>query len=209
MSNRQLYNTWSTTYDAAENKTRDLELLAGQNILASVPFETVIELGCGTGKNTVWLAEKAQRVTAVDLSEEMQAKAKAKVKRENVVFKEADITKPWNFGDEKTNLITSGLVLEHIENLKFIFSEAFRHLSENGHFYICELHPFKQYAGSKARFETDEGTKILECFTHHVSDYVTAALENDFSLIRLDEWFDDDDRRALPRLISFLFKKNF
>lgn len=205
--NRKLYNSWSATYDTVENKTRDLEKLACRQILSSVSFETVIELGCGTGKNTGWLASRAKQVTALDLSEEMLAIAKRKVQSENVVFEQADITKPWNFSHRKTDLITCSLILEHIENLDFIFQGARAGLRKNGHFYICELHPFKQYAGSKARFETEEGLKVLECFTHHVSDYIQAALKNNFSLVQLDEWFDDGDRTtSLPRLISFLFK---
>lgn len=208
MSNRQLYDSWSATYDEQENKTRDLEKIAAQQTLSSVEFETVVELGCGTGKNTHWLAEKAKRVTAVDLSEAMQAVARQKVKSSNVVFVQADVTKTWNFGVAKADLITCSLILEHIEDLDFVFREAFRHLRAGGHFYVCELHPFRQYNGSKAKFDTAEGSRILECFTHHVSDYVQAARKNNFFLADLNEWFDDGDRKNLPRLISFLFKSN-
>lgn len=208
MSNRQLYDSWSATYDAQENKTRDLEKIAAQQTLSSVEFETVVELGCGTGKNTLWLAEKAKRVTAVDMSEEMQAIARQKVKNGNVVFVQADVTKTWNFGAAKVDLITCSLILEHVEDLDFVFREAFRQLRAGGHFYVCELHPFRQYNGSKAKFETAEGLQILECFTHHVSDYVQSARKNNFSLVNLKEWFDDDDQKNLPRLISFLFKSN-
>ena len=145
---------------------------------------------------------------AVDLSEEMQAIAKQKVKTGNVAFRQADITKPWDFGAEnKADLVTCSLILEHVEDLDFIFRQVSRHLNETGHFYICELHPFRQYQGSKARFETDEGWKILDCYTHHASDYARAALENNFTILRLDEWFDESDRRRMPRLISFLFAK--
>lgn len=207
MSNQQLYNSWSANYDTVENKTRDLEKNACREILSTVEFETVIELGCGTGKNTEWLASRAKRVLAVDLSEEMQAVAKGKIKSDNVEFKQADITNKWNFSEDKADLITCSLILEHVENLDFIFSEAHVHLNENGNFYICELHPFKQYTGSKARFETAEGLQVLECFTHHISDYVQAAQKNDFSVVHLAEWFDNNDRTTVPRLISFLFNR--
>lgn len=207
MSTRQLYNSWSATYDKVENKTRDLEKLACRQTLSSVAFEIVIELGCGTGKNTEWLAEVAEYITAVDLSEEMQAVAKRKVKSEKVVFKQADITKPWNFVSKKADLITCSLILEHVEDLDFIFQQALVHLNTNGHFYVCELHPFRQYTGSKAGFETEEGLKVLECFTHHVSDYIQSAQKHNFRLMQLDEWFDKGDKKDVPRLISFLFKR--
>lgn len=206
MSTQQHYNQWSATYDEVENKTRDLETKAGQQMLAALSFDNVLELGCGTGKNTAWLQEKAKRLVAVDLSEGMLAKAKEKTKGDNVTFVQADITKAWDFVSEPFSLVTCSLILEHIENLNWIFAEAHKALDENGCFYICELHPFKQYAGSKARFETEEGLQVLECFVHHVSDYVNAALENNFSVKALNEWFDDD-RNNPPRLISFLFQR--
>ncbi|HET7898854.1 MAG TPA: class I SAM-dependent methyltransferase [Flavisolibacter sp.] len=207
MSTQQQYNQWAATYDEVENKTRDLEKKAGQETLASFHFDAVLELGCGTGKNTLWLHEKTKQLLAVDLSEGMLAKAIEKAAAGNVRFQQADITKPWTFLSEKTELITCSLILEHIENLSFIFSEAAKVLQNGGYFYVCELHPYKQYSGSKARFETEEGLQVLECFVHHVSDYTNAALENGFVLAGLQEWFDNDDRNNAPRLISFLFQK--
>lgn len=207
MSTQQLYNQWSATYDEIENKTRDLEQFACQQILKDITTDSTIELGCGTGKNTVWLAEKATHLTCIDLSEEMMAKGKMKIKSNNVVFQQADITQPWNFTDRKADLITCSLILEHIENLEFIFQQVRDHLKENGLFYVCELHPFKQYSGSKARFETEEGTQTLTCFTHHITDYFSAAARNNLTLIHMNEWFDNNDRTSIPRLVSFLFSK--
>ena len=206
MAVREAYNTWSATYDTVENKTRDLEARACREILSEISFETVIELGCGTGKNTEWLARRAKHVTAVDLSEEMQAVARRKVKAANVSFELADIKAPWSFASANADLITCSLILEHVENLKFVFAQAIEHLNPDGHFYVCELHPFKQYVGTKARFETDDGLQILECYTHNVSDYFHAAEKSGFLLVQLEEWFDDEEKVAVPRLISFLLK---
>lgn len=207
MSTQELYDQWSATYDAVENKTRDLEKHAAQYVLNNISFDSVIELGCGTGKNTEWLAERTTHVTAIDLSEEMMAKAKEKIQLPNVVFQQADITQPWTFTDRKADLITCSLILEHIEDLASLFEQVSNHLKENGHFYICELHPFKQYSGSKARFETAGGTQVLPCYIHNITDYTEAAEANGFTLMHLQEWFDDNNRNNIPRLISFLFKK--
>lgn len=208
MSTQQHYNEWSSTYDDVENKTRDLEKMVGEEMLTSLSFDSVLELGCGTGKNTAWLQEKAKRLLSVDLSEGMLQKAKEKIQSSHVQFRQADITKPWDFVQDKVDLVTCSLILEHIDDLSFIFSEAAKALHDGGYVYICELHPYKQYAGSKARFETAEGLQVLECFIHHVSDYTTAALENGFAITALQEWFDEGERSNPPRLISFLFCKN-
>jgi predicted TPR repeat methyltransferase len=189
-----------------ENKTRDLEKIAGQQVLASIEADAIIELGCGTGKNTEWLSEKANHVTAVDLSEEMLAKAKEKIRRSNVVFQQADILSNWDFTDRKADLITCSLILEHIDNLVPLFQNVKAHLKEDAHFYVCELHPFKQYSGSKARFESPQGTQVLDCYIHHISDYLEAASSAGLSLVGLKEWFDED-KTGIPRLVSFLFRK--
>ena len=205
-STRDSYNEWSSTYDSVANPTRDLEKRACESLLGQHSFERVLELGGGTGKNTSWLAERSREVVSVDLSPEMQAVARGKVAAANVEFRLGDVTAGWNFGNV-FDLITCSLVLEHVEDLRHIFSEAAKVLVSRGKLYICELHPFKQYAGSKARFETAEGSKELECFMHHVSDYTNAALVAGFTIERIDEWFDGYDRSSMPRLVSFVFKK--
>lgn len=205
-STRELYDEWSATYDAVANPTRDLEKRACESLLGQHSFERVLELGGGTGKNTGWLASRAREVVSVDLSPEMQAIAREKVSAANVEFRIGDVTEPWIFGNG-FDLITCSLILEHVEDLRHILSEAANALVPGGRFYICELHPFKQYSGSKARFESEEGLRVVECFTHHISDYTNAALISGFAIERIDEWFDGYDRSAMPRLISFIFKK--
>lgn len=201
---RELYDEWAATYDEVVNPTRDLEKKACEAVLGEFSFGTAIELGGGTGKNTEWLAERARRLVSVDLSPEMQAAARRKVTAQNVEFRIGDVRGEWDFA-EPADLITCSLTLEHVEDLGHVFEQAARTLNPGGRFYVCELHPFKQYAGSKARFETNEGTKVLECFVHHVTDYTRAATSNEFAIERMDEWFDTDSRNGVPRLISFLF----
>jgi ubiquinone/menaquinone biosynthesis C-methylase UbiE len=207
MSTRELYNEWSATYDEVENKTRDLEKKAGQQMLATLSPHKILELGCGTGKNTEWLSQKASSMLSVDFSEGMLEKAKERVQAAHVQFQRADITQPWSFVQEKVDLITCSLILEHIEDLPFVMQQAANLLHPGGLFYICELHPYKQYSGSKARFQTAQGMQVLTCFVHHVSDYTEAALQNGLRIVALKEWFDEDDNMGMPRLISFLFQK--
>ncbi len=207
MSVKDSYNTWAENYDLMENKTRDLEKSAIRKTLKNYNFEYVIELGCGTGKNTKWLSERTLHLTAIDFSEEMLLKAKKKIKSAKVNFLELDITKPWKLKNNSADLISCSLVLEHISDLNFIFSEARKKLKAKGAFYICELHPFKQYLGSKARYKTGNGTIELEVFVHNVSEYINSALNNGFKILKLKEWFDADDKFIPPRLISFVFEK--
>jgi ubiquinone/menaquinone biosynthesis C-methylase UbiE len=206
MSIEKAYNSWAKIYDSNVNKTRDLDKKATIETLEKYNFSEVLELGCGTGKNTVFLLEKAKHIIGLDFSEEMLRKAKEKILDKSVSFQKADLNEKWMVNNEAFDLITCNLTLEHIENLNFIFNQASQKLKNGGHFFISELHPYKQYAGSKARYETQEGVKVLETYTHHVSDYFWAAKKYDFVLVELREWFDEDNVN-FPRLISFVFKK--
>jgi ubiquinone/menaquinone biosynthesis C-methylase UbiE len=207
MNNQEAYNAWSESYDSVKNNTRDVEGFALREMLSAKTFDNVLEIGCGTGKNTLWLLTKAKNVVGADFSDEMLAQAKAKIKADNVEFIQTDVRKTWNFDNEQFDLITCSLALEHIENIDFVFNQANAKLKKNGLFYIGELHPFKQYAGTKARFETENGQFVLECFTHHLSDYFAAANKNGFDCVNINEWFDDNDRTSIPRILTMIFKQ--
>jgi ubiquinone/menaquinone biosynthesis C-methylase UbiE len=207
MNNQEAYNQWAGSYNDVVNLTRDMELKAKKLMLENISFSNVLELGCGTGKNTEWLAQKANRVTAVDFSENMLAKARERVKADNVEFKQADINSAWDFATGPVGLITCSLVLEHIEHLKPVFKKASELLVQNGHFYIGELHPFKQYAGSKARFEKNEETIVLDCFTHHISEFISIALGKGFEVEQVTEYFDDPEDKQIPRILGLMFRK--
>ncbi len=79
MSIQKDYNNWAEQYDTNNNKTRDLEAIALRRSLSNISFDSVLEVGCGTGKNTLWFRENSKQVTAIDLSDEMLSKAKEKI----------------------------------------------------------------------------------------------------------------------------------
>lgn len=207
MDVRQAYNIWAAQYDSNENKTRDLEGIGLRKTLSAMSFDYCLEIGCGTGKNTAWLITKANHITAVDLSDEMLRVARAKVTSDRVAFIEADILKEWTFTGHQFDLVTFSLVLEHIEDLHAVFRKVSNVVKENGFVYIGELHPFRQYAGSKARFETSEGLNVVTCFTHHISDFTDAAGRNGFEIVKVSEYFDNDDKTSVPRILTLLLKK--
>ncbi len=206
MNNKEAYDVWSENYDEIENKTRDLEAVALRRSVSALDWSDVLEIGCGTGKNTVWLAERAKRLVGADFSAEMLAKAREKISAENVEFKQFDLRKHWEFSENEFDLITCSLALEHIEDIDFIFRQAGKTLRAGGFFYIGELHPFKQYDGGKARFEIESKMFELECFTHPVSEFFAAAKDNNFETVDLNEWFDDENKRTPPRILSMIFK---
>ena len=205
---RDAYNQWSQTYDSDENNPRDLDRVVTERVLGKSRFASIIEIGCGTGKNTLLLSRIGHRVQAIDFSEHMLQQAREKLRQvNNVVFLLADLTERWPCEVHSADLVTCNLVLEHIGDLRPVFVEAIRTLVDGGQFFICELHPFRQYQGVVANYRSDGQLIQIPAFTHHISDFLEEAHHTGFTLTPLPEcWHEKDDGKP-PRLVSFLFER--
>jgi ubiquinone/menaquinone biosynthesis C-methylase UbiE len=200
------YGTWASTYDEDRNLTRDLDEQVTRTALHGLHCKSILEFG-GTGKNTALLSQIGESVRALDFSQEMVEKAKAKVPTENVVFEMANITQPWPCADNSIDLVVCNLVLEHVENILFVFSEAARVLINGGKLFVSELHPFRQYEGVQAHFKRDGETIEIAAFVHHISDFLEAAAESNLALLKMSESWHAEDEKETPRLVTFRFVK--
>jgi len=104
-------------------------------------------------------------------------------------------------------MLIFSLVLEHIEDIDSILEKASQVMIPGGHVYIGELHPFKQYSGSKAKFDSTRGEEILTCYTHNISDFTQTGKKYNFEIVTVNEYFDDTNRITIPRILTILFKK--
>jgi hypothetical protein len=70
------------------------------------------------------------------------------------------------------------------------------------------LHPFKQYAGSQARYNDEYGEQqLVEAYTHHITDFTNAGLKHGFKISMIKEYFDNDDKSTIPRILALLLQK--
>ena len=199
------YNAWAHQYDYDINPTRDLDKSVTIESLSNIDFFKVLELGCGSGKNTEWLITKADKLVGLDFSKNMLDQARKKVKNDKVTFINTDLNENWPVNDNSFDLATINLTLEHIETLDHIFNSLFMKLTQGGKCFVCELHPKKQLSGSKARFEKNGDEIALDVFYHSELEYIKSAEKAGFNLIVKKEWYDN--KKTVPRLISFLFEK--
>lgn len=199
------YDHWAASYDADVNRTRDLDAQVTRATFAGRTLGHVLELGCGTGKNTRLFAEIANEIHGLDFSSAMLAKAQARDLGPHVRFTRADLTAPWPVADGAVDLVCANLVLEHLPELGFVFTEAARVLAPGGRFYVSEFHPFRQYLGNKAVFEADGAQVDFPAFVHHVSDFTSAAREAGLRLVEIDEHWHEEDAGKPPRLLTLQF----
>ena len=199
------YNKWAFKYDNNINLTRDLDKIVTKKSLVNYNFSNVLELGCGSGKNTEWLITRANKLVGLDFSKSMLDIARKKIISQKATFIETDLNKKWEISNNSFDIATVNLTLEHIDKLDHIFSSLFMKLTRGGKCFVCEIHPKKQLTGSKARFEINRTEIILDVFQHSEQDYIQSAEKAGFKLLTKKDWYDNEN--DIPRLISFLFEK--
>jgi ubiquinone/menaquinone biosynthesis C-methylase UbiE len=205
------YDEWAETYDTDANRTRDLAGKVLREAQLDLSGRNIIEIGCGTGRNTEWLTRPeagSTNIVALDFSEEMLARARARVHDPRVRFIQHDVRARWPLADATADIVIVMLVLEHVEDLQPIFAEAARTLKPNGELFLCELHPTRQLMGKQAQYtSTKTGQQTLvPAVLHKTEDYLNTALSGGFELINQGDWRDEDTPADNPpRLLSLRF----
>ena len=203
------YNDWAETYDVVRNQTRDLAAKVLRQVKLDLNDRKVVEVGCGTGRNTTWLSERASQIVGLDFSEAMLARARSRVNDPRVSFLRQDVRTTWPLADASADVVIAMLILEHVEDLAPVFAEAARVLNTGGQFFLCELHPMRQLTGGQAQFSNSRTgeRQLVDAFLHDVSDYVNTGLSSGFELEQMGEWRDEPaPANSQPRLLSLLFK---
>lgn len=200
------YEAWAESYDTDANTTRDADAAVLRALLPDLAGRDVLEVGCGTGKNTAALTG-ARSVLAIDLSPAMLTRARARVDAPSVRFARADLRDGFPAGDASVDLVTFDLVLEHVEDLGPVLAEVARVLRPGGRALVIEYHPMRQLRGRGARFGAGEEIAEVEAYLHLARDFVEAARAAGLRVDALGEWGDageryDPARGALPRLLS-------
>ncbi len=182
------YNRWAEFYDADDNPLHVLEETVVGEALGNVGGKAVLDLGCGTGRQTLRLAEKGAKVTGVDQSEGMLEKAKAKDTRGAVQFLHLNLDEAFSFPDATYDLVVSFLVLEHVSDLGRFFSHCRRVCRENGFLYFTAMHPAMVLRGVQARYTEASGRKVYpKGYPYRICDYVNAAIGGGLRLARITE----------------------
>lgn len=181
---REGYDRWARVYDHDANPLIALEDPAVRVAAGDVRGLAVLDLGCGTGRHALWLAEAGAHVTAVDFSRAMLAEARRKPNAEGVRFLVCDLRRPLPFVDGAFHLVVSGLVLEHIPDLDVFFGEARRLLRSGGRAVISAMHPAMFLRGAQARFTDPDSGEIVRpgSVPHQVADFVAAAQRAGFAV---------------------------
>ncbi len=147
------------------------------------PFDTILELACGTGWWTQWLAQQARHVTAVDAADEMLALNRERVKAANVGYVLADVFS-WK-PDQKFDLVFFAFWLSHVPRDRFaaFWQLVCESLAANGRVFFIDELGTERARGLETRLdehavlrELDDGRKFRAVKVFYQSSELEAKL---------------------------------
>jgi len=154
-------NTFSTIaayYDVLTNSTRRLEREGPLLLTYLSQFESrkVIDIACGTGLHSYFLAERGALVTAVDVSPEMLEYARKHRKHEHIQFVCSDMRAlPPGMWDMAICLGNSLSVLHDATDLRNVFLGVAERLNPGGVF-ITQTLNYAAASASKPRHRVEQ-----------------------------------------------------
>jgi malonyl-CoA O-methyltransferase len=192
---RSGYDRWAAVYDDDRNPLPALEEPLVREVAGDVQGVDVLDLGCGTGRHSMWLSRAGAKVTAVDFSPGMLEAARRKAGAASIEFVVHDLHDPLPFPSARFDLLVSGLVLEHLADLSAFFNEARRVLRPAGRAVVSAMHPAMFLRQSQARFTDPDSGEVIQpgSLSHQLSDMLMAVLRAGFSLETIRERAPDTD----------------
>src|SRR5690349_20674198 len=150
------YDLWSSAYDALDNPLVALAERALADHLPAWAGLSVVELGCGTGRNAAPILAAGARYHGLDGSPGMLAQARGRELPAS--FELAEIGAA---GPAEHDVAVFCLVLEHSRDVTPAFRAAASRLRPGGQLLLLELDAERQTAGVAAHFEHDGRTVKL------------------------------------------------
>jgi ubiquinone/menaquinone biosynthesis C-methylase UbiE len=183
------YNRWAEVYDGEDNPLVLLEESHITPLIGNVAGLAVADIGCGTGRHAIRLAAAGARVTALDFSEGMLERARAKPGADAVKFISHDLAQRFPLESGSFDRVLCCLVLDHLADLEGFFGELSRICKPTGFIIASVMHPAMMLRGVQARFiEPASGRRIYpQSQPNQISDYVMAAVHAGLQLEHLSE----------------------
>jgi malonyl-CoA O-methyltransferase len=201
------YDRWAEVYDDEDNPLVLLEELHISSLIGEVKGLAIADIGCGTGRHAIRLAAAGAHVTAVDFSEAMLQRARAKPGADAVTFIQHDLTRPLPLPNAAFDRVLCCLVLDHIPDVDSFFAELRRICRPNSFVNISVMHPAMTLRGVQARF-TDPATGQRvgpQSHVHQTADYLMAAVRAGLKLEHISEHAVDAALAARsPRSAKYL-----
>lgn len=172
--------------------------------LGHIKDKKILDVGAGTGRLALRLAEKGAAVTAIDVSEKMLKILEEKVKKHfSVILAQARIpllkenhkipdrvgndnviktivadAENLPFPDNSFDIVVAAFLIVHLKNPKYFFSEAYRVLKSGGILAVTNINQKRP-----PELETKQGKIIIESY-YHRPEQVIENLQKELFIIK-------------------------
>ncbi len=186
LSTQSAYDEWAEHYDDEDPST----LLDEPFLVAQLePFEgcRILDLGCGTGRY-LRLMRHGTYVVGADLSRGMLQRARRHTPDGIAATLVQASVECLPFGAATFDRIISGLVLDHVQDLRKFFDGIARTLRPGGRAIVTAVHPdMQRKTGPTVRF-TAAGRQYRTQGTIHETQEILAAVQQaGLSIARFEE----------------------
>ncbi len=162
------YNLLADYYQQKEKYWDSFEKDKILPLLGDVANKKILDVGAGTGRLALRLTKAGAKVVALDVSEEMLKKIKAKIKIETVVGEAESLP----FVEGSFAIVIATFLIVHLKDLRRFFDEVYRVLKTGGIFLVTNINQRQAPA-----IKTKEGLVEIESY-YHRPEAVAEGLEN-------------------------------
>lgn len=204
------WNRWSDQYysitgDEGDFYDKHLIMPSMLRLVGDLNGARLLELGCGMGVFARELAQRGAKVTGVDLTESMLAKAIEFERAEpmGIDYHLCDAAAIDQFADASFDVVTCNMAIMCVQDYTGAFAHAYRVLRPGGRFAVSIMHPCFHTPGSgwirTAQPKPGEPAqhwavdhyferRPQESWFHRtLADYFGAAMETGFIITGVDE----------------------
>lgn len=160
---KKTWNACGEAFDryttAADSFAANVERPTIERLIGDVSGKRVLDLGCGSGTNSLWLAERGAHVVGLDLSQTMVSLAQERARERSVLadFRVADIREPLPFGETEFDVVLSSTALHYVEDIDSTMKDVARVMKPAARLVASVLHPMSTALFPLADSEDVEG----------------------------------------------------
>lgn len=170
------YDLYAVYYDQKTAYLDGFEQNKLLPFLGNLNDKKILDVGAGTGRLSLRLAEKGATVTALDISPEIIKVLHRKNHDLKVIVADAENLP---FPNNTFDLVTATFLIVHLKNLKYFFNEAYRVLKPSGVLALTNINQKRP-----PELETGREKIIIESYYHRPEKVIVDLKSLSFSIIK-------------------------
>ena len=180
------YNLAVDVYDENENYLNSFEQGEFIPLLGALADKKILDVGAGTGRLSLPMANRGAQVTALDVSSKMLELVKKKNSKIITVVGDAESLP---FEKEAFDIVTAAFLIVHLKDPTRFFDEAYRVLKDGGILAVTNINQ-----KDPPQVKTKSGEIIIESFYHRpekikeILESLAFSIEEEVFVKEKDVW---------------------